>query len=144
LTFIVANSTPSGPVVTAWIGWDVDTTDFALKQGTQPPDWISLSMLVDTGATISSISGDVIQSMHLSQRDTIKVKTASLNAVEDRPVYYASLHLSDVQSTSSHRIVRVIEYSVGADGVQGLLGWDVLQHCSIVYNKDTRLFSLDF
>ena len=41
-------------------------------------------------------------------------------------------------------MVRIIEYAVGDDGVQGLLGWDVLQHCTLIHRKEDRRFTLEF
>jgi len=144
VTFIVAENTQSGPVVTLWVGWDIPLSGDSLNKGIEPPAWVPVRMLVDTGATISSIAGDVLQKLNLTTRGTIGLRTASLNFTESRPTYHVSLHLFDDATASSHPMVQVIEYAVGSDGVQGLLGWDVLQHCTMIHRKEDHRFTLEF
>jgi hypothetical protein len=131
-------------VVTVWVGWDHDTSAPLWEKGLQTPATIPVPMLIDTGATISSISHEAIQALGLVPRDTIQLRTASNSPTESRPLYHVAMYLSDQDSSSTHRLVTVVEYPALSDGVQGLLGWDVLQHCTFLHSKETRLFSLEF
>lgn len=87
--------------------------------------------LIDTGASISAIDYGIATALKLISRDVIPIMTPS--GVKDHYTYDVSLMLPESLGHKSFP-VEVTGADLARQGIQVLIGRDVLKHCSFVYN----------
>jgi predicted aspartyl protease len=110
-------------------GKDVDAEEKILRA----------QMLVDTGASSSAVDSSFIRDLGLQPTGAIAIATASHESHEV-PTYDIDLILEE-----THFIVpdiQVFATGLANQGIQGLIGRDVLQHMLLVYNGYSGNFTL--
>lgn len=125
-----------GPTIRAGIGYPK-----ALQDPTAAPQIVNVTMLIDTGATITSISRTIADGAGLRPMGLRKITSASHETEVHE--YLADLYLPTFRPPYHHRNLTVIEF-IGGGVIQGLLGRDVLERGTFELNGPDRRFALTF
>lgn len=102
----------------------------SLKEQAKPIPQKKVLALIDTGSTNSSITSAVAIELGLIVRDIIKVATPV--GITKQPVYDVGIQLPNL--TKNIFSVVVCEANLENQPYQALLGRDVLQECTLIYN----------
>ncbi|WP_372484152.1 hypothetical protein AB9H29_14455 [Stenotrophomonas sepilia] len=141
---------PQGPVVDVYVGVS-SARQRALQDNGQPvPNLQRVRLLIDTGASRTTICDSVMSQFAMQPTGQVPVSTPSTGAT---PVY---MSLYDVNlyflfqggavPPPMHMVdtVPVIATDFQAQGIQGLVGRDILARGSLIYHGDINLCTLTF
>lgn len=92
--------------------------------------------LIDTGATSTCISETIIEDLGLISHNVTKVKTPT--GIEEREIYDVSLMLPQDQDGLFDLTCPCVDFH--DDPYSVLLGRDVLEHCTVIYNGWDKTF----
>jgi hypothetical protein len=121
----------------------------ALQAANSPvPAPVPIRALVDTGASCSCVDPSVLTSLGLTPTGSARINTPS-NGSEpvDLPQYDVALIIPPAtpgQSPLIFPIIPVVASQLRAQGIEALIGRDILSHCILVYNGTVNFFSLAF
>jgi hypothetical protein len=104
--------------------------------------------LIDTGASISAVDGTILARLGLAPTGVVQIHTPSTQGVP-HPVnqYDVSLVIFGATNTTVvHAIpaIPVMDGNYQAQGIDGLLGRDVLANSHMFYAGDVQWFTLSF
>ena len=143
---LVVQIGPSGPVLNAFVSITAAHHAALTAAGKAVPKPVPVRLLVDTGATCTNVCTSVIPAAGLMQTGLVPVHTPSTaGTAVSMPQYDASL-LIPLRDGSWHTIqaMPIICADFTAQGIQGLLGRDVLAKCAMSYHGDMNLCFLSF
>lgn len=124
------------------------------RLGATPPAGQIVNLLVDTGASGTCIDAAFLQNLNLTPTSKIPVLTPSTNGVPfyvdcyDIQLFILHNNLIDGTQTvqtpifNHHQSLRVTGNSMAGQGIDGLLGMDVLRHCLFAVNGKMNAFTL--
>jgi len=103
-------------------------------------------MLIDTGASSTCIDPACIAPLNIQPTGTIQAHTPSTAGMPVTLSQYALTLAIPLQGSHYHFIydVPVAECHLQAQGIDGLLGRDVLAQAILIYNGTTGLYTLSF
>ena len=138
----------SGPVITALFSVSAERRD-ALTRANQPiPKEVDIRALVDTGASCTCVDPSVIQLLQLTPTGNVPVNTPTTgNDPVDVDQYDVSLIIPGATADHSPfylETLPVLCTDLARQGIQALIGRDVLKHCILSYNGDMEWFSLSY
>jgi hypothetical protein len=139
---------PQGPVIDVLVGI-TSAREMVLQQhGQAIPTFVQTRMLIDSGASNSCVDPTVLQSLQLTPTGVTSVHTPSTNGVAIQVAQYdvrlLVMKSGPVPNFRFFDALPVSECNLLAQGIQGLLGRDVLQHCVLYLNGEMNLFTLSF
>ena len=111
------------------------------------PPPIVVQALVDTGASSTCLDLNSLAPLGLAQRGTTLIHTPSTGATPvEAPLYDVRLVLLHVEKKSFCQFdaVPVIGASLAEQGIQGLIGRDILSECLFIYDGPSATFTLAF
>jgi hypothetical protein len=121
----------------------------ALKAANLPaPQPTSGLFLVDTGASHTCVDPTILQPLQLTPTGTSSFQTPSTNGTPVQSSSYdVQMHIMPLNSKGlspqpHSRAVCVSSMNFLSQGISGLIGRDILEHCHLVYNGHTQSFSL--
>jgi predicted aspartyl protease len=100
---------------------------------------VSVSALIDTGASHTAVSGDVVKRLGLVPRGSVQVHTSHRSA-EMRNEYDISLKINH----TCIEVVRALEANFPNHRIDCLIGRDILQHCVFTYDGPKKEMRLSF
>ena len=133
--------TPQGPLIQVNIG-----IDFFRLQAIKPEDAaarrppVQASLLVDSGASHTTIDPEILSQLNLQPRNQVAVHTPSTNGVP----HVCNQYSISLMGPFFVPALLANEASFKAQGIHGLLGRDVLGGCVLTYNGPARQFILSF
>jgi hypothetical protein len=121
----------------------------ALQRTNLPvPQRVRVPVQIDTGTTYSALAPAVFRQLEIGDLpvDTVRVLVpGAQEAPCEFKQYVVSLSLDQEGIEMLIPSVEVLESNFGAEeGIQGMLGRDVLGHCLFVYDGQANTFSLAF
>ena len=120
----------------------------ALKAaGRTPPPWQSVLALVDTGASCTCIDPSVIEALDLQPTGTVPIHTPTTGGTPKVCNQYdvgLALLIAPQQVHVSAFTIAVVEAALSEQGIQALIGRDVLSKGMLVYNGVHGSLSLAF
>jgi predicted aspartyl protease len=136
------------PQIILWVGVSTPR-QAALRAANQPvAPPTQIRGLVDTGASTTAIDPSVIAGLGIQPTGSIAILTPSTGAT---PVQVNTYDVGIVipfggVPAQSHVInaVQVFESLLTVQGIQALIGRDILSNCLLVYDGRANLFSLAF
>lgn len=136
----------SGPIINAIIGVSGPRVN-ALRQAGQPvPDTQVVRALIDTGASGTCIDPRVLQSLGVVSTGSQPVHTPSTTS--GNPYQAAQFDVSIIIPSQNlnkiFHVVPVIEANLDHQGIQALIGRDILSQCLLVYDGQSGLFTLAY
>jgi len=135
-----------GPVVDVHIGVSEPKRIALIAAGQPVPPPESCRLLIDTGASLTCIDSWVIQQLGLSPTGAASFHTPSTSAGNAHSCNQYDVFLS-IQHPVLARMFHatpVFESAFKHQGIDGLLGRDILQHCLFIYNGELGICTLSF
>jgi hypothetical protein len=137
---------PTGPVLELFVGVSLPRSDALKKAGLPVPNPVKIRALIDTGASCTSIDPSVLKVLGVVSTGVIPIHTPS--TVSGKPhlanQFDASLVLPHPLITRTFFAVPVIESALTHQGIQALLGRDILRFCLFAYDGEAQTFCLAF
>lgn len=137
---------PLGPVIDVAIHISTPRKE-ALQsvQATIPPP-VRARLLIDTGASNTSIDEDLITQLQLTPTGSIPIQTPSTTAANPHICnqYDVSVIIPHAQMIRHFHAVAVIGSKFSHQGIHGLLGRDILSECLFIYNGELGIYTLSF
>ena len=118
-----------------------------MANGQPVPTAQTVPALVDTGASLTCVDPEVLTALELSPTGSIPVHTPSSgDDPEQMDVFDVSLQIwcGAGDPPLERRIIPVVGSKLKVQGIQALIGRDVLSDCLLVYNGTTSMFTLAF
>jgi hypothetical protein len=147
MPFVTLPTEPGGPIIDVTIGVS-HPRELQLRQFQEVvPVPLKLRALIDTGASCSLVTQNVVRWLHLPVRGVTPLRTPSTGETpHEASVYEVSLaiSLSDDQFRRYGVVPVIAHNSVIQPGVEALLGRDILQHALFTYNGAGKTFLLGF
>jgi|GEM_PF-801841 len=140
----------NGPVASAYIGVSSEFRKMLIKEGKPVPSLVPIRLLIDTGATTTTICASKVSLLGLHPTGSVPVHTPSTGANPVSQLVYdlsiiipgAGDVLSDAYVLPEHEI---LESDFSAQpGMDGLLGRDILKSCHMTYAGIEELCILSF
>lgn len=137
--------TPFGPLIDVVIEVSQPRQQALTKAGKPIPPSITARLLIDTGASCTSIDAQIFQSLGLTPTGTMDIHTPStgINPVQQNQ-YDVRIIIPHSAISRYFHAVPVLEANFQAQGIQGLLGRDILKECVLFYNGEIGLYTLSF
>ncbi|HRD66679.1 MAG TPA: aspartyl protease family protein [Candidatus Competibacter sp.] len=136
----------NGPIITAQIGVSSPRRAALTQSGATVPPSVPCRLLVDTGASCTCVDPTIIKQLGLSPSGSVPIHTPSTSPgnLHHCPQYDVSLIIVHPSLNRIFGAIPVLESSLCHQGIDGLLGRDVLSKCLLVYNGEIGLFTLAF
>jgi len=136
---------PGGPVIDILVGVS-RARQQALQQAAQPiPAPVMIRGLVDTGASCTCIDPSIVTALGISPSGTATLHTPSTGTQTHQANQYdVSLVLVHPQISYTIHAVPVVESHLAIQGIQGLIGRDVLSNCLFIYDGRSGIFTWAF
>lgn len=134
-----------GPMVELYVGVSRPRREALEDAKQQVPQPIKIRGLVDTGASGTCVDSQALSSLGLSPTGQVPIHTPSTGGTPTlRPQYDVSITLSHPDISMTMGEMPVIESQLSMQGIQALIGRDVLRQCLFVYNGEEDQFMLAF
>ena len=138
----------NGPVLTVVIGVSVARGDALMTAGQPVPAGISARALIDTGASCTCVDPSILAKLALTPTGTVSVHTPSTGpAAHLAEQYDVSLI---IPGAGAHHVplalpaIPVMAADLSVQGIDSLIGRDVLRDCIFIYNGSVGLFTIAF
>jgi len=133
-----------GPLIKCHIGVSHPRRDALLAAGQNVPPPVQITALIDTGASSSSIDPSILRQLNLPLKGQVPIHTPStdVNSPHIANLYDVSITFSHRLGTSSVTALEVIESCLDHQGIQALIGRDVLAYCLFTYDGVAQNFCL--
>ena len=128
-----------GPIVQVTIGVEQNIAQQLLSQGIPLPQPVPGVALIDTGATSTCIDEAIAQQLNLPVIDVVSISSAS--HVETKQNVYPVL-IEVVGIAIKFNAFRAIGVPLANQGIQVIVGRDLLQLCTLFYNGLIGSFTL--
>lgn len=137
-----------GPIIRVAVGVSQFRVD-ALKRANLPvPQWQVGTFLIDTGASGTCIDHALVQPLGIPPTGAVNVQTPSTgNGSHSCYQYDVLLYIPGTDASVSGLLVDclpIIETSLSPQGIDGLIGRDVLDRCTLIYNSGIKMFTLTY
>jgi predicted aspartyl protease len=134
-----------GPLLDLMIGVSAPRM-IALSQANVPlPAPIPIRALIDTGANGSCVDRDILKQLGVSPTGTVSIHTPSTgSALHMCNQFDVSFMVTAQNFQRRFDAIAVIEADLATQGIQALIGRDVLSMCLFVYDGTAGTFSLAF
>jgi hypothetical protein len=136
-----------GPLIDVFLVVSRPYHDALIAAGKPVPPAVCARLLIDTGATCTNIDPTVISKLGIASRGTVPVHTPSTGATPHMTAQYdVGLVIPLGKSGQVHCInaLPVLASNLACQGIQGLLGRDVLQRGIFTVNGVERIYLLGF
>jgi predicted aspartyl protease len=137
MPILTATISQNGPVISVFVGASLPRFAALQKAGQQPPVPRPAQLLIDTGASHTAIDPQIIQALGLPHSGEVQIHTPSTGATPHTCKQY---DVSIAFQTANHPVVwlttsvAVTECDLSAQGIDGLLGRDILGKCVVAFN----------
>ena len=123
-----------------------DALEQILEQNGQPiPARQSATMLLDTGAGGTMIDPSVLKPLRLAPMGTERIFVPNSKTHQNINTFQVGIEFCDPSNdrTLVHEVY-VIEGNLKNQGIDGLLGRDILKHGKLIYEGRENTFTLSF
>lgn len=144
---IHANIAVGGPLLIAHIGVSVPRMQAIVAANQQVPPAITGTFLLDTGASGTCVDATFIAQLGLQPTGTVPIMTPSTGTgVHHCDQFDVSLFIPGATQGQGHLIpaVPIIATHLKNQGIDGLIGRDVLDNCTLIYNGSAKFFTLAY
>lgn len=136
-----------GPIVDAVIDVSANRANALRTSGVEAPQKQTVRLLVDTGASGSSLDPSILRALRIQPTGIIQVHTSTTGGRAAMCNQYdVSLRIpSAAGAPFAIENLAVSEHDfLTAHNIHGLLGRDVLRYCIFMYNGQTKQFTLAY
>jgi hypothetical protein len=135
----------SGPLVLATVGISIPRQAALQAAGLPAPSFVQGQFLIDTGATSSCVDSGLIAKLGLTPTGSVSIHTPSTNGIAHACNQYDIMMFIPISNTGSGCLIEavgVIETSLSSQGIDGLIGRDLLDKWTCVYNGSMNIFTI--
>lgn len=140
--------THQGPIVQVAVGVSKYRAEAMREAGIEIPKWKVGYFLIDTGASGTCIDHSLIQPLTIPPSGAVNVQTPSTGDGHHSCYQYdVLLYIPGSDETKEGLMVEslpILETALSPQGIDGLLGRDVLDRCTLIYNSDLKMFTLAY
>ncbi|MDR1305539.1 MAG: retropepsin-like domain-containing protein [Verrucomicrobiales bacterium] len=134
-----------GAIIRLEIGVSAQRATALRKVDAAIPPPVSISLLIDTGASCTVVNEAALKPLGLPPRGATLIRTPSTGQNPTaRNTYDISLRLTHADGGRFFNSVLVVATDFHGQNLDGLLGRDVLEKCLLVYNGEHKMFALSF
>lgn len=138
----------AGPLLNAVVTLSAPRLEAMQKAGLPIPAAVTIRALVDTGASCTCVDPGVFLALGLSPVGSVSVITPSTGNTPHQASQY-DIGLMIPPSRTDHQplifpTLAVTESALTHQGIQALIGRDILRDCILEYNGSTGTFTLAF
>jgi hypothetical protein len=134
----------SGPVVNAIVTIGARQRKSLMAAGIPVPAAVAAKFLIDTGANMSCIDIGLITKFGLQPTASANVHTPGLGGnTVFRYQYEVSLYIPlNASAGCNLQDIDMLEVSIGDQGLDGLIGRDLIDQWTCIYNGSTSTFTI--
>jgi len=143
---IHANIASGGPLLIAAIGVSVPRMQAILAAGGTVPNAINGTFLIDTGASGTCVDDTFIAQLGLQPTGVVPIMTPSTGSnLHHCNQFDVSLFIPG-NSGGGHLIpaLPIIATHLKNQGIDGLIGRDIIDNCTFIYNGTAKYFTLGY
>ncbi|MBH1970837.1 hypothetical protein FK216_06015 [Moraxellaceae bacterium AER2_44_116] len=136
----------SGVLIQVLIGVSYPFQEALKLAGQAIPKPIKGHFLIDTGASLTCVDASLIQPLDLPVIGSVNIQTPSTQGgTHQCKQYDAMLFLQD-QGSAGFIIeaIPLLATHLKSQGVDGLIGRDILDRCTLIYNGTAKTFTLAY
>ena len=144
---INVNIGPSGAVANVFVGVSTPRLKALHAAGIAAPNQVIGKFLIDSGASMTVIDPALIASLGITPTGNVPIHTPSTNGVmHNCNQYDVSLFIPGADQSVGCFIdtLPVIETSLSPQGIDGLIGQDLLNRWVSIYQGDTKIFTFSY
>jgi hypothetical protein len=136
----------SGAIIDVYIGVDWPRQEMLRKHGLSIPPALRVRAQIDTGSGVSAVDPSILSSLDLKPLGKRRVITPSTgHTPHECHEFVVSISLVELSAGQHHRSTAVIEsIFLPEEGIQALLGRDLLENCTFFYNGRQKEFTFDY
>lgn len=136
-----------GPLLIAHVGVSTPRYQALQTAGLSPPLPITGTFLIDTGASGTCVDSTFIAQLGLQPTGIVSIQTPSTGGGLHRCNQYdISMFIPGASAGQGHLIpaLPVIETHLRSQGIDGLIGRDIIDSCTFIYNGTAGYFTLAY
>jgi hypothetical protein len=143
---IAAHITPLGPLIDVFVGVSGPRSNALTSAGQTVPQPVRARLLVDTGASQTVIDKSALQKLGLTPTGVAQIHTPSTQGVPHQVNEYDVFLGIPGQTTLAHlsTSLAVLDGDFDAQGIEGLLGRDILSNVHMTYCGTVNWFMMSF
>lgn len=137
----------AGPLLQVMIGVSRPHADALTAVGRPVPPLVTGTFLIDTGASSTCVDPGLVAPLGLTQTGAVMIQTPSTNGVPVACAQYDVMMIIAGAVGTLPMVVEatpVMETSLRSQGIDGLLGRDVLGNCVLITNGPASLLTLSY
>lgn len=136
---------PAGPLIQVIVGVSAPRHRALTAAGKPIPAPVSGTFLIDTGASGTCVDPALVAPLGIPPSGSVAIQTPSTaGGVHQCNQYDVMLFIPDGNGGHFIEVMPILETSLKNQGIDGLLGRDVLQNCVFIYNGTSGQFTLSF
>src|SRR5262245_25457092 len=126
---------PLGPVMDVFVSVSQPRADALKNAGQVIPVPIAIRALVDTGESCSCVDPTILTALGLSPTGSASIHTpTTAGTAANHSLYDVGLVLPHPKGSLSFPVIPVVSTHLQMQGIQGLIGRDILKTCLLIYN----------
>lgn len=136
----------AGPLLMVYVAVSVPYADTLRKFGKPVPAQLHGSFLIDTGASCTCVDPKFLAPLGLRPTSMVPMLTAGTNDHKLCPQYDVSIHIPNTGNIPPLFLpaTPLVLADLNAQGIDGLLGRDILDTCTLIYNGTAGTCSLAY
>jgi hypothetical protein len=146
--FTLSLDPASGPVISVYVGVSEPRRLALLSERHEVPREMFVRALIDTGASCTCVDPEPLRKLEVPATGNVPVHTPSSGSeLHNADEFDVSLWVP--AATAEHPALLipalpVLSSDLSIQGIQAIIGRDVLSHCLLVYNGSDETFTLAF
>lgn len=137
---------PAGPLVTMVVGVSIPRQTAMKAAGLPVPGYVSGTFLLDTGASCTCVDPALVAPLGLVPTGSVPIQTPSTaGTLHHCNQYDVAIFLANGSAGGFFiDAIPVIETHLASQGIDGLIGRDILDRCTLIYNGSAKTLSLAY
>lgn len=144
---INVNIAGGGPLLIAHIAVSLPRLNALSAAGMTPPPPATGTFLIDTGASCTCVDPALLAGLGLQPTGRVAISTPSTAGLPHFcDQFDVSIFIPSAVATVGYLIpaIPVVATHLRAQGIDGLIGRDVLKDCTLIYNGTAGLFTIAY
>jgi len=144
---INVNIAAGGPLLIVHVGISAPRLQALMAAGQPAPPGTTGTFLVDTGASCTAIDPALLSTLGLQPTGRVSISTPStVGTPHQCDQFDVSIFIPGSMATVGHFIpaIPIVATHLRSQGIDGLIGRDVLKDCTLIYHGTGGFFSIGY